>query len=265
MKKYGILVVSIGTASEDAEEKSIFALEKKIVEMYPDRQVFQAYSSLKVRQLLVGRGRQILSVKEALREMLAKGITHCVILPTYLIYGEEYEKLVQAVETEKKNFSEIVIAKPLAADREDRDYIAHMLRKVYVQQPDTAIVMMGHGTCQSGNAAYEEMQNVCKESGYEDIYIGTVKSYPSIDAIIQKLSDACVKKVILLPFLFVAGSHVRRDMIGEHPNSWRRQLEQQGIEVTAVLKGLGEYEEIRTLYCKHLQEIEQKQLTNVRN
>lgn len=29
MKKYGILVVSIGTTCEDAEEKSIVALEKK--------------------------------------------------------------------------------------------------------------------------------------------------------------------------------------------------------------------------------------------
>ena len=256
MKKYGILVVSIGTTCEDAEEKSIVALEKKILEKYPDRQVFHAYSSPIERRLLSSRGRQVPSVAEALREMSAKKITHCMILPTYLVYGEEYEKLVEIVEEEKKNFIETVIAKPLIGDKKDMLYISHTLRELYKKQPHTAIVMMGHGTCQPGNVVYEELQNVCRELGYEDMYIGTVKSYPSIDVILQMLSDTGTKKVTLLPFLFLAGAHVRKDMIGENQNSWRRLLEQQGMEVTAVLKGLGEYEEIQALYCKHLQAIE---------
>lgn len=262
MKKHGILVVSVGTTCEDAEEKSITALERKVAHTYPDRQVFRGYTSQMVRQVLESRGRRVPSVSEALEEMEALGITHTAILPTHVIYGEEYEKLVQLVETKRKQFAEVVIAKPLIAGRSDMMHVAHILRQTYVKQPDMALVMMGHGTYQAGNVVYETMECVCRELGCEDMYLGTVRSYPGIDVILKKVTDANIKKVILLPFMFVAGAHVRRDMIGEKPDSWRSRLEQHGLEVTAVLKGLGEYEEIQMLYCKHLQDVEKKMLTN---
>ncbi len=262
MKTYGILVVSVGTTCEDAEEKSITALERKVAETYPDRQVFRGYTSQMVRQVLERRGRRVPSVTEALEEMEALGITHIGILPTHVIYGEEYEKLVQLVEAKRARFAEVVLAKPLIADRNDMMHVACILGQIYTKQPNTALVMMGHGTCHAGNVVYETMESVCRDLGYETMYLGTVRSYPGIDVILKKVTDVGIKKVVLLPFLFVAGAHVRRDMIGDTPDSWRSQLEQHGLEVTAVMKGLGEYEEIQMLYCSHFQEAEKKILTN---
>ena len=54
-----------------------------------------------------------------------------------------------------------------------------------------------------------------------------------------------------MPLMLVAGDHAKNDMAGE----WKEQLEASGFEVNCVLKGLGEYPEIREIYCEHIKSL----------
>ena len=60
------------------------------------------------------------------------------------------------------------------------------------------------------------------------------------------------KRVILAPFMVVAGDHAMNDMSGEDEDSWRSRFEAEGFQVECVLKGLGEYRGVRKLYMDHI-------------
>ena len=61
-----------------------------------------------------------------------------------------------------------------------------------------------------------------------------------------------VCKVILAPFMIVAGDHAKNDMAGDDPESWYSQFKAAGFQVEPVVKGLGEYPGVRSLLVDHL-------------
>ncbi|MGC4019885.1 MAG: sirohydrochlorin cobaltochelatase, partial [Muricomes sp.] len=72
--------------------------------------------------------------------------------------------------------------------------------------------------------------------------------------VMTKLEISGNQKVILMPFLIVAGDHAKNDMIGNE-DSWKSQLEDAGYEVNAVLRGLGEMKGIRNLFIEHIEAV----------
>ena len=61
-------------------------------------------------------------------------------------------------------------------------------------------------------------------------------------------------KVLVHPFLVVAGDHARNDMAGTD-DSYVTRLREAGYEVEAVVKGLGEYAQFRKIYADRLMEM----------
>ena len=55
--------------------------------------------------------------------------------------------------------------------------------------------------------------------------------------------------------MLVAGDHACNDMAGEDEDSWKSQLEADGVQVRCTMRGLGEMEDVRLLYRKHMQEL----------
>ena len=55
-----------------------------------------------------------------------------------------------------------------------------------------------------------------------------------------------------------AGDHARNDMAGEN-DSYVAKLREIGYEVSAVVKGLGEYPQFRRIYAEKLREMLDKQ------
>ena len=71
------------------------------------------------------------------------------------------------------------------------------------------------------------------------------------------------KKVILAPFMIVAGDHAKNDMAGDNPESWYNQFQAAGFQTEAVVKGLGEYAGIRRILVNHLRAIDEDGITTV--
>jgi sirohydrochlorin cobaltochelatase len=74
----------------------------------------------------------------------------------------------------------------------------------------------------------------------EHIHVVSLEDGLRGNPVIQKLDK---ENIILRPLTMYAGIHSVRDMRG----SWKPYLESLGYEVSCVMKGLGEYSEIRTL------------------
>lgn len=247
MKK-AIIEASFGTSHLDALENSVLALKKAIEKSFPDYEVFIALTSKTVLSALKKQGVNFDTVDEMLARLKNDGFDEIIIQPTHIIPGIEYEMLLNAAEKFKGDFVGIKVGEPLLESRTDMEKVCRIIAEKF---PDETVVLMGHGTEHSANEAYTEFRKVCAELGFDNIYTATVEAEPTLDDVIGELKLCGKKKVTVMPLMLVAGDHAKNDMAGE----WKEQLETAGFEVNCVLKGLGEYPEIREIYCKHIKSL----------
>ena len=100
--------------------------------------------------------------------------------------------------------------------------------------------------------------------GYKNVIVGTVEGFPEMDEVLKKLKEQQTKRVLLMPFMVVAGDHARNDMAGEDEDSWKSILTARGYEVRPVIKGLGEIPGIRQMFVRHAREAKEGSGESVR-
>ena len=83
------------------------------------------------------------------------------------------------------------------------------------------------------------------------MFVGTMEEKSQRMAL-RKLGVSGYKKVRLMPLLFVAGYHAKKDIAAD-ANSWKSILEEAGYEIEPFIIGLGEIKGIRELFIEHLQ------------
>lgn len=247
MKK-AIIEASFGTSHTDALENSVLALKRTFEERFPDYEVFVALTSKMVLSALKKQGISFDTADEMLARLKEDSFDEIIIQPTHIIPGIEYEMLLNAAEKFKGDFVGIKVGEPLLESKTDMEKVCRIIAEKF---PDETVVLMGHGTEHSANEAYTEFRKVCTELGFDNIYTATVEAEPTLDDVIGELKLCGKKKVTVMPLMLVAGDHAKNDMAGE----WKEQLEAAGFEVNCVLKGLGEYPEIREIYCEHIKNL----------
>ncbi|MBQ6597256.1 MAG: sirohydrochlorin cobaltochelatase [Lentisphaeria bacterium] len=60
------------------------------------------------------------------------------------------------------------------------------------------------------------------------------------------------EKVLLIPFMLVAGDHALNDLAGADPGSWKSRLEKQGCKCDCILHGLGEIPAVAACFADSL-------------
>lgn len=254
MKDKAILLVSFGTSHLETKKKTLDHLKEVVTERFQEEKVYEAYTSKCIIRILKERENQeIDSVREALDKIRMEGRTRLIIQPTHLLYGIEYETIVDAIRQYKDWFDEVFLGTPLCSYTRDYQVVVEQLPKVFKALKEReALILMGHGTKHPSNACYGALNDMFRYSEHPDTYLGTVEAYPTIEDIIQRIAGKGYQKVYLAPFMMVAGEHAKNDMAGESPSSWEAQLKNAGYEVEVILKGLGEYPFIEDLLCEHI-------------
>lgn len=254
--KTGILIVSFGTTYRKTREKNIGKIAQVVREKYPGNLVLEAYSSEIVRNVLRERdGIFVPDVKEALCEMRDAQIRRVAVLPTHIIDGIENNRMKQAVEECRPFFDEIKVADALLTSQEDyRKTAAALWESVRDAAGSDPVIFMGHGSEHEADASYQEFENVMNTYAANDIYVATVEGSVDIDTVLARLKTSGRKsgRVLVTPFMLVAGDHAENDMAGEE-ESFATKLRASGYEPECLLRGIGEYGRIRELYLQHLQ------------
>ncbi len=252
--KKAILVVSFGTTHLDTMEKTITAIEQDIRENFTEYQVYRAFTSQAVLNKLK-REEQLSfdNVREAMERMAGDGIETVVVQPTHVINGIENDKMMRDLKEYTGLFGRIRVGKPLLSSVADYKKAIHAVMADVQLDEGEALVLMGHGTDHHANSAYPTLEYTFHALGYTRVLVGTVEGFPNLRNVMRKLEIADIKKVILMPFMIVAGDHAKNDMVGEE-DSWQTELEAAGYEVRAIVKGLGENKGIRNIYAEHIEE-----------
>lgn len=261
--KKAILAVSFGTSHNDTRKVTIDAIEDDMRTAFPDYKLYRAWTSKMIIKKVNTRDHvSIHTVKEAMEQMEQDGITDVLIQPTHVINGIENELMKEDALAFREDFHSISFGEPLLTSEQDSlDVIRAVAEEFPNLQQDEVLVLMGHGTTHYANAIYAALDYTFKDLGYKNIFLGTVEAYPSMETLLKMVKEYAPKKVILAPFMIVAGDHAKNDMAGDDPESWYNQFRAAGFQTEAVVKGLGEYTGIRKILVNHLRAIDGDDIT----
>lgn len=255
-KDKAVLAVSFGTSYADSREKTIGAVEEALRTAFPDYQVRRAFTSQTIIDILSERdGLEIDNVGQALDRAAEEGIRRLVVQPTHLMSGYEYTELAEELAAHKDAFAELALAKPLLSSDGDFNAVAEAIvaDTAAYDTEGTAICFLGHGTEADANGVYEKLQEVLREKGHENYFIGTVEAEPSFEDVLAGIKAGGYTRVVLQPLMLVAGDHANNDMAGDGEDSWKSRFAQEGFQVECVLRGLGEIPAIQDIYAAHTQ------------
>ncbi len=271
-----LLVVSFGTSFNDSRVEDIKGIEDALAAAYPDWSVRRAFTAqIIINHVQARDGEFIDNMDQALQRAVDNGVKNLVVQPTHLMHGAEYDELVEAVEEYRDQFESVEIAEPLLGEvgsdatviNADKEAVAKAVTAEAVktagyddlaaaEADGTAFVLLGHGTSHTAKVSYSQMQTQMQELGYDNVFIGTVEGEPeetSCEAVIEAVSAAGYKNVILRPLMVVAGDHASNDMAGDDEDSWKSMFTASGKfdSIDTQIKGLGGIPEIQQIYVDH--------------
>ncbi|MEG1994012.1 MAG: sirohydrochlorin cobaltochelatase, partial [Oscillospiraceae bacterium] len=250
INKKAILVISFGTSYADTREKTIGAIENKIKEEFADYEVRRAFTSQIIIKKLKERDNIVIdNVDEALKKLQDEGFGTVICQPTHVMHGAEYDEMVDAVDNYFDKFEAIEIGNPLLSSADDyKEVISAFEKETEIDNKDTAFVLMGHGTHHFANSTYAALDYTFKDMGFDNVFVATVEGYPEFEQALKGVKAYGAKKVVLYPFMIVAGDHATNDMAGDEQDSFKTMFKKEGFEVEPVLKGLGEFSGIQDIF-----------------
>lgn len=271
-----ILVVSFGTSFNDSRAADIKGIEDAIQAANPGWSVRRAFTAQVIINHVQARDSEFIdNMDQALERAVRNGVKNLVIQPTHLMHGAEYDELVESVETYRDQFETVKVAEPLLGEvgadasvvNEDKAAVADAILAATVadagygslaeaQEDGTAFVFLGHGTYHTAKVSYSQMQTQLTDMGCVNAFVGTVEGDPeetACEAIIEAVKMAGYKKVILRPFMVVAGDHANNDMAGDDEDSWISMFKASGSfdSVDVQIVGLGSIAAIQEIYVAH--------------
>ncbi len=284
--KTALVLAMFGTTVEPAL-KGLLNIKGKLEQQFPNTPVKIAFTSNIIRKIWQKRAQdptyakkhpeipaEILHVKGPLAtvaDLQDEGFDTIVVQPTHIAPAEEYLDLcsyihalasIKTIKKKFKPFNKLVVGRPaLGTFGIEHPYHEDIERAVKAVKSDVdkarrekaALVYMGHGNefFPSGGS-YLEFETMMKKA-YPDVLtiVGTVEGFPGFERVVNILRQTGTKKVVLKPFMIVAGDHARNDMAGPGPDSWKSVLEKAGIKVLPDIHGLGELDPFAEIYVSH--------------
>ncbi len=289
--KNAIIVASFGTTVPEAVA-SITNITETVRKAYPETEVRLTFTSNIIRSIWKKRQaepqkwldqsipEEVLYVKNFIAtvgDLLEDGYTNIVVQPTHMFFMEQSHDLMQyvnglaSIRTMKERWKPIhtiVMGRPALGMPGDvypyHDDVTSVVETLAgdaeeARKAGAALVYMGHGNEHWSTGIYAETEKKMREM-YPDVatFIGVVEGHPQLDDVVSRLKHAETKKIVLKPFMIVAGDHATNDMAGPEADSWKSVLSKEGYEVDAVLLGLGSNDAFARLFVERIADAAQQ-------
>ena len=287
--KKAIVFATFGTTVPRALA-GILNIKNRIQSQYPNTEVRIAFTSNIIRGIWHKRQNDeqykeqhpdipenILYVKGPLAtiaNLQDDGFLTILVQPGHMSLGEEYLDLtsyvnglnsIKTIKSKYQPFDKLVTSRPAMGTMgdvnpyvEDIELIAKALAQdaALAQKHESALVYMGHGNDHfpSGGAYLQFAETMNKLYPGTKTYIGSVEGFPNINHVIGNLRRDKIKKIILKPYMTVAGDHALNDMAGDDDKSWKSILTKAGFTPTPVMQGLGEMDSFADVFVHHIQD-----------
>jgi len=249
-----IVLAAFGTSTAAFDTYSHF--EQKVKERFPGHEIRWAFTSRKVRhKLALEKSQQLNDLPTTLKALKAAGYTRVAVQSLHIVPGEEWDKKVVQVSREIPGLK-VALGKPLLSSKQDQELVLNALAQTFPKDlQDTAVVLMAHGSpTPEGTATYQAFSRLLRARyPHQNVFLGAVEGKPAKEEAFEAVKKANPAAVVLMPFMFVAGEHVAKDMLGDDPESWKSELlKQKAYRIEGITKGLGYQDGIIAIYLDHL-------------
>lgn len=287
-EKKAVVLAVFGTTHESGLP-GILNIREQIQKEFPGIPVRLAFTSNIIRRIWQERRQdsgyaaqhpevpeEILNIKGPLAtiaDLQDQGYAYIVVQPTHISSGEEFADLasyvagLNSIKTVKKRnmpFKKILLGRPaLGTYGIEHDYRQDIAQVATIAAPDVemakkagrALVYFAHGNEHYSTGVYLEFEQVMRQQypGVR-IYVTMVEGFPDNVRLFAELKADKTKKVLLKPFMTVAGDHAKNDMAGPESDSLKSQLEARGIDVAAALTGMGESDAFAAIFAQHIKD-----------
>lgn len=286
-EKQAIVLTAFGTSYPEAL-KSILNIRDKVQKAFPKTPVKLAFTSNIIRKIWQERSADkawqkansgipadVLHVKTPLAtiaDLQNQGYRDIAVQSLHVFAGEEFHDIVtlvaslRSIRTLKPQhapFVRMVLGRPaLGMPGVKYPYVEDMKAAAKVLKADVdqarkmnaALVFMGHGNDYFSTGIYAEFQKIMQEEYKWPVIVSCVEGYPTFDEVLAGLKAAGKKKVLMKPFMIVAGDHANNDMAGDEDDSWKVMAQKAGYDVTTQLRGLGMVDAWAAIYVDHLKD-----------
>jgi len=287
-EKTAVVLASFGTTVPRAVV-AITNITERVKKAFPNTEVRITFTSNIIRKvwrkrqaepqkwLDAGIPKEILYVKNIIStigDLREEGYKNIIVQPTHMFYMEQshdlnaYVQALGSIRTMKdrwRPFNKVVMGRPALGMPGDKyDYHEDVAAAVATLAADAkeakekgaTLIYMGHGNEHWSTGIYSETQQKMRAVYPEvETFIGVVEGAPSLDQLLTDIADSSSKRVILRPFMIVAGDHAVNDMAGEEDDSWKSVLETKGYSVEPVLQGLGSNNGFADIFVQHIKDV----------
>lgn len=280
-----IVLAMFGTTVESALW-DLLAIRNAVQAAYPQTPVQMAFTSNQIRRIWHRRSAdpayladypdipedilQIQGILATIANLQDRGFVRQVVQSTHVVPAEEFHDLaayvrglgsIRTMKPRWRPFEAIGLGRPLLgtyslhhAYERDIRLAAQTLAEdaASARSQGAALVYMGHGNHYfPAGGLYLEFAARMREL-YPDVLtlIGTVEGFPVLDDVVESLRQRGARRVLLKPFLIVAGDHATNDLVGAGEDSWQSILTREGFEVLADIRGLGP--QVAPIFVQHV-------------
>ena len=267
-----LLLVTFGS-SWDKPHETFQRMKTQFAAAFPTHDVYLAFTSGICRKRCAENGKGLFySPEEWLQALGRHEYRHIDVQSLHIIPGEEYRKIVAAIEAFKQDpigqNIEIALGGPLLNSEADITELARNLHALHAERiaAGHTVVFMGHGNeledLEQGNGCYPQLE-AALQTHSPRYFVGTVDMPGNdIEAVMTRMKAAGIHtgEVFCQPLLSVVGDHATNDMKGgneEQPEegSWRHSLIQAGYTCTpahCLTEGLADFPENVTIWMSHV-------------
>ena len=282
-----IILASFGTTVPTAVP-SIINIQEQIKKAFPGvpvkisftsniiRSVWRERQSEAAKWLQQGIPEEVLYGKNIIAtigDLLEEGYKDIIVQPSHIFFMEQSHDLkkcvttLASIRTTKKKwqpFNKLVMGRPaLGMPGDLYNYHDDLEKALKILKTDAdaarkagaALVYMAHGNDHLSTGIYCEAQKKMREL-YPDVqtYFGAVEGFPALEDVVSAMKHCKTKKVLLKPFMIVAGDHAINDMASAEDDSWKSVLTKAGFQVTPVLEGLGSNDAFARIFVDHIKD-----------
>lgn len=284
-----IVIATFGTTVPSGLQ-GILHVKERIKKRFPGTEIRIAFTSNMIRKTWQKRQHDEVFKKDnptvpadiffvkgplaTIADLQDEGFRTILVQSGHITLGEEYLDLVSYVDglnaiatikDKNRPFVKLAVSRPALGTMGTAHPYVEDIRTVAkalagdakkAKEKKTALLYMGHGNeFFPSSGSYLELIDVMNTMYPETkSYIATVEGFPNLETVIKQMKKDKVTKVLLKPFMTVAGDHALNDMAGDTPDSMKSILTKNGFEVIAIVEGMGEQDAFADVYVKYLEE-----------
>lgn len=143
----------------------------------------------------------------------SKGNETLFVKAVFMVEGHEYRQMKKRVSAFIDSFSSIIYTPAILGDSKGIKKFAGFILDEYKIQKNVEYLFVGHGSINSENLPYRELQNVLIDSGFSNVKIAVLKGSGNLEDYLKILKGGKIKGIIeAYPLLINVGEHIKKDV-----------------------------------------------------